>query len=93
MQRVDIDTDVHETMPSVARRMFCAVAYACGFFVGISVLGVFLVNVDCQIDGKCSTKDRVIDASLSLIWLSASVFAAYKAWRGQLPGCRKRALS
>lgn len=77
--------------PSVVRRVLCALAYSCGVFAAISLLGVLLVSADCQLDAKCSLKDRVLDTILSGLWIFASLAFAYKAWRAELPGCRKRA--
>ncbi|MFZ6818937.1 hypothetical protein [Undibacterium sp. Ji22W] len=83
--------DSDRQYPSVARRVLCALGYACGAFAGISLLGALLVSVDCQLDAKCSTRDSVIDTALSGVWILATITCAYKAWRAELPGCRKPA--
>lgn len=81
------DPDFH--YPSVARRLLCGLGYSFGVFAAISVVGTLFVSMDCQFDGKCSLKDRVVDTSLSGVWLFATIVFAYKAWRAELPGCRK----
>lgn len=76
--------------PSVTRRLSCIFAYSLGIFAGISVLGVLVVSPECQLDGKCSQRDRLFDMVLSGVWLVGSLLAGYKAWRGELAGCRKK---
>jgi hypothetical protein len=93
MQSAQFKSDPQFQYPPVWRRVLCTLAYSIGAFAGISVLGVLLVHVDCQVDGKCSPTDKIIDTVLSALWLAASLFAAYKAWRGELAGCRKQARS
>lgn len=85
------DPDFH--YPSVTRRLLCALGYSLGIFAVISVIGALFVSIDCQLDAKCSVQDRMVDTSLSGVWIVATIIAAYKAWRGELPGCRKQARS
>lgn len=92
MHSTNAKLDSDRQYPSVARRVLCALAYSCGVFAGISVLGALLVSVDCQLDAKCSLRDRILDTALSGVWIFASLAFAYKAWRAELPGCRKRTL-
>ena len=89
MLSIHLKPDPNFHYPSVARRLLCGVAYSLGVFAAISVVGALLVSIDCQFDGKCSLKDRMVDTSLSGIWLFASIVLAYKAWCAELPGCRK----
>lgn len=91
MHSANFKLDPDFQYPSVARRVLCALAYSCGVFAAISLLGVLLVSADCQLEAKCSLKDRVLDTILSVLWIFASLAFAYKAWRAELPGCRKRA--
>lgn len=91
MHSANAKSDSDLQTPSAARRVLCALAYSCGVFAGISLLGALLVSVDCQLDAKCSVRDRMIDTTLSGAWIFATIVLAYKAWRAKLPGCRKQA--
>jgi hypothetical protein len=92
MQSANVKIEQEFQSSPVIRRLLCALVYSLGIFASISVLGVLSVSADCQIDGKCSNKDRVVDVVLSAVWVLGSVFVAYKAWRSELIGCRKKAL-
>ncbi|MBC3832365.1 hypothetical protein H8K33_12645 [Undibacterium amnicola] len=91
MQSAPFKSDPQFQYPPVWRRVLCTLAYSMATFAGISLLGVLLVHVDCQIDAKCSARDRIVDTILSAVWVVATLFAGYKAWRGELAGCRKQA--
>lgn len=93
MQSANIKFEQDFQYPSVARRLLCTIAYSLGIFAGISVLGVLIVSPECQLDGKCSNRDRIVDMVLSGLWLVGSLLTGYKAWRGELAGCRKKVLT
>lgn len=93
MQSANVNNEPEFQSSPVIRRLLCALVYSLGIFASISVLGVLSVSADCQIDGKCSAKDRLVDVVLSAIWILGSVFVVYKAWRCELIGCRKKALA
>lgn len=90
MQSAECKPDQQFQYPPIWRRVLCTLGYSVGAFAGISILGVLLVHVDCQLEDKCSTSDRIIDSLLSAVWVVVTLFAAFKAWRGELPGCRKQ---
>jgi hypothetical protein len=78
--------------PSAGRRVLCMALYSLGLFVIIAISSSIMVSIDCLYSRKCSNLDRMLDTLLSGIWLVGSAFFAVKAWRGELSGCRKKAL-
>lgn len=93
MQSANVKFEQDYQYPSLVRRLLCTFAYSLGIFAGISVLGVLIVSPECQLDGKCSDRDHMVDMVLSGVWLIGSLLVAYKAWRGELAGCRKKILT
>lgn len=90
MQSTNVKFEPDFQYPSIARRLICTLAYSLGIFAGISVIGVLFVSADCQIDGKCGTRDRIVDVALSAVWMIATLYVAFRAWRCDLPGCRRK---
>lgn len=76
--------------PSAGRRVLCMLLYALGLFVIIAISSSIVVSIDCLYSRKCTELDRILDTILSGIWIVASLYFAVKAWRGELPGCRKK---
>ena len=93
MQSTNVKSDSESQHRFIARRLLCTLVYSLGIFAAISILGVLIVSADCQIDGKCGVIDRMVDATLSGVWLIATLYVAFRAWRGDLPGCRRKQIN
>jgi len=78
--------------PSAGRRVLCVVLYSLALFVAIAISSSIVVSIECLYSRQCTTLDRMLDTLLSGIWFIGTAFFALKAWRGELSGCRKKAL-
>jgi hypothetical protein len=76
--------------PSAGRRVLCMVLYSLGLFMVIAISSSIVVSIDCLYSRKCTNLDRILDTVLSGIWFVGTAFFAFKAWRGELAGCRKK---
>lgn len=79
-----------QLLPSRVRRSVVMVVYLVAGFVGYVIVLSVLAQAACLQDHSCTGTARAIVDGITLLYLGLAMGTVVAAWRGMLPGARRR---